>query len=834
MSAAGVYTRSAPMVRLILCLLISASAVAQTDDVLQLYRSLRSNGLDHARVFRIRDASLDIEDLHITLNDGVLALMEPVAGHTTGAFFAGDGEVLVFPPNQAERESLALHTGAAVLEERFTTAFFRFSDDFSAQLSFSTRGPTDDAQEFVDKWDPAVRSLAAVDGLSVLGMLTRTTPPESRPQRFFHARLAGSRLGTFDVFLDTDYEEQVFLAQPNTVEGNFYYDIWAAFPMRSARFLRSASETSEQPASELGRRDIAIRRYDIDARIEPPHQLEGNADLDVDVLEGGDRVLAFQLSRFLKVSSVTAGDTVLASIQNEALQGGELARRGNDLVTVVFPEPLRAGQKLKLRFRYAGPVMTEAGGGLMYVGARGIWYPNRGVAMAEYDMTFTYPKDWTLLATGQKVSEQDSGGDKQAHWISEHPMPLAGFNLGEYVETSAHAGPTLVESFAGKGQGGEFSLKTAGPTSPPVFRGNRRKQEQGQDAVPIIERPPVISAHAPLVARDAARAIDFLSAHIGPFPYRTLALAQMPGRESLGWPGLIFLSSYAYLSPEERRTLSVGPVEELLYDGIVTTHEVAHQWWGDSVMRNGYRDDWLVEAISNYYAVLMMQKQRPNDVRLLMDNYRERLLSKAATGRALRDAGPVTLGTRLFSSRVPGAYETVLYGRGTWLFEMLHDLLREDSCRSADLGCPADARFFEVMRKLYQSHLGGTFSTLDVQKAFEEALPRSSWFEGRRSLQWFFDGWVNGTAIPRLALQSVRFSSKTGKTMATGKVMQSEAPDTLVTAVPLYAVAGPGKFVFVGRVFADGAETSFHLPVPAGTRELVLDPYHTLLSLVGN
>ena len=811
------------MLRLVLCLLISTAAFAQSD-VLQLYRALRNNGLDHARVFRIRDANLDIEDLHITLNDGVMALMEPVAGHTTGAFFAGDGEVLVFPPNQAERESLALHTGSAVLEERFTTAFFRFSDDFSAQLQFSTRGPSDIAQEFADKWDPAVRSLSAVDALSILGMLTRVTPPESRPQRFFHARLAGSRLGTFDLFLDTDYEEQVFLAQPNVLEGAFYYDIWAAFPMRSARELFSASQTSEQPATELGRRDIAIRRYDIDSRIEPPHQLEGTADLEIDVLEGGDRALIFQLSRFLKVSSVSMGDTELGFIQNEALQGGELARRGNDLVTVVFPAPLQAGQKLRLRFRYAGPVMTEAGGGLMYVGARGIWYPNRGLAMADYDMTFTYPKGWTLLATGKKVSEQETGGEKQVHWISERPIPLAGFNLGEYTETSARAGNTVVESFAAKGLSGEFPLKSRTVESnAPVFRGDNPQ------TITIYERPPVVSAHAPLVAGDAARAITFLSEHVAPFPYSELALSQMPGRESLGWPGLIFLSTYVYLSPQEQRSLSIKPVEQAVYSHLAVAHETAHQWWGDSVMRSGYRDDWLFEALSNYYAMLMMRSDDPHDVRLLMDNYRDLLSLKTVTGHLVKEAGPVTLGTRLYSSRVPGAYESIVYGRGAWLIGMLHDLLRDDSCNAADLSCPADIAFFDVMRKLYRGHLGGAISTLDVQRGFEAVLPRSSWYEGKRSLQWFFDGWVNGTAIPRLRLSSVHVTSKNGKTTAAGKVLQSDCPDTLVTGVPIYAVSGPDRFTFVGRVFADGPETAFHFSVPHGTRELVLDPYHAVL-----
>ncbi|HVP42672.1 MAG TPA: M1 family aminopeptidase [Terriglobales bacterium] len=812
------------MPRLILILLLFApAALAQAGDALQFYRALRTNGLDRTRVYRVRDAQVDIEDIHLTLTDGVIALLQPVAGHTTGAFFAGEGEVLVFPPTQAERESLALHTGHAVLEERFTTGYFRLSDAFTDRIMAAARGPADDPQSYVDKWDPAARSMSEIDALHLLAVLTRA--PSAAPDRHvFHARLAGTRLGTFDVYLDTAYEEQVFLGQANLADGRVYYDIWAAFRMRSARGVRSASQTTEQPATELGRRDITVRRYTIDARIEPPHQLEAEATLDADVLEGGGRALLFQLSRYLRISSIDSGGVPAEFIQNEALEGGELARRGNDVVAVLFPQPLQAGEKLKLRFRYAGPVMTEAGGGLMYVGARGIWYPNQDLAMADYDVRFTYPAPWTLLATGKRVSEQEFEGLKESHWVSERPIPLAGFNLGEYVSSSAKARGTPVESFAGRG------MESAFPARPPVT-GDKLS------ATASIEPRPMPAAHAPLVAEDAARAVEFLSARIAPFPYSSLALTQVPGPNSMGWPGLIFLSGFVYLSPEERRGLALDPAYEITYARLMLVHEVAHEWFGDAVMRRGYRDAWMMEAIANYYALLMLEKERPADSRALLDHYRERLLSKTSTGLRLKDAGPVTLGTRLFSSRVPGAYEMVLYGRGTWLMHMLRHLLREGTCAPEASDCASDELFLRTLRQLYLAQQGRSISAADLQKAFEQALPRSAWHEGRHSLDWFFEGWVNGTAIPRLELHSVRVAQRAGKPSASGSVLQHDAPTALVTPVPVYARvlsrsrdgAQDEKLVYLGRVFADGPETTFHFAVPTGTRNLALDPYGTIL-----
>ncbi len=814
-----------PRLLLILLLLVPAALAQSGDDALQLYRALRSNGLDRYRVYRVRDAQVDIEDIHLTLSEGVIALLEPVAGHTTGAFFAGEGEVLVVPPTQVERESLALHTGQAVLEERFTTAFFRLSDAFTDRIMAATRGPADDPQAYVEKWDPAARSLSEIDALHLLTVLTRA--PSAKPDRHvFHARLAGSRLGTFDVYLDTAYQEQVFLGQPNVADGTLYYDIWTAFPMRSARGVRSAQQTTEQPATELGRKDITIHRYTIDARVEPPHQLEADTTLQADVAEGGGRVLLFQLSRYLRISAVDSAGGALQFIQNEALEGGELARRGNDVVAVIFPQPLQAGQKLQLRFRYAGPVMTEAGGGLMYVGARGIWYPNQEPDMADYDVRFTYPAPWTLVATGKRVSEEESAGLKESHWVSERPIPLAGFNLGEYVSSSAQAGKTVVESFAGKGMESAFRAQQK------IVGGDRRTPAA------LMEQRPVPAAHAPLVAEDAARAIDFLSAHIAPFPYSSLALTQVPGANSMGWPGLIFLSGFVYLSPEERRGLSLDPAYEITYQRLMLAHEVAHEWFGDAVMRRGYRDGWLMEALANYYGLSMLEKEHPADFRTLLANARERLLSKTSTGRPTKDAGPVTLGTRLYSSRVPGAYETVLYGRGTWLLHMLRHLLRPAECDPEAAACreAADQLFFRTLRQLYLAHAGGSLSTADLQKAFEESLPRSAWYEGHRSLNWFFDGWVNGTAIPRLELDAVRISRREGRSVATGNLLQRDAPSRLVTLVPIYArvpvqhgAQEQDKLVFLGRVFADGPETAFRFTVPPGTRKLALDPYNTVL-----
>jgi hypothetical protein len=139
-----------------------------------------------------------------------------------------------------------------------------------------------------------------------------------------------------------------------------------------------------------------------------------------------------------------------------------------------------------------------------------------------------------------------------------------------------------------------------------------------------------------------------------------------------------------------------------------------------------------------------------------------------------------------------------------------------------------DEHFFRVLQRLQQEFAGKDISTADLQRLVEAELPDSYRFERRKSLDWFFQGWVNGTAIPRLDIESVKLSRKGNTMIVSGTLLQKDAPENLVTSVPIYASDG-NKLTLLGRVFADGGKTSFELKAPLSARKLVLDPYHTIL-----
>lgn len=797
--------------------------------VLPLYRQLRSVGLDSHQVFKIREADIDREDVHISLNDGTIGFLETVNGHVTGAYFEGDGEVLIRPPDRRERASLGLFTGQGVLEERFSSAYLRFNDETARELEPFLR-PPEDANGFIARNDSVTRRLGAIDAMRLCISFTSgpavSAPGEPTPlaDRLLHVRIGGLHYGVFDVYFDTRSPEQIVVGKTSLAGEQTYYDLWMSFPMRSLRAGPQGGSRFHGPTGPVWTRDaLRVRKHTINAKVNPPRDLSAEATLDVEVRQGGPRIVLFELSRYLHMNRVELDGSSLEFIQNEAVEGSELSRRGNDLVAVVFPDTLKLGTRFALRFSYAGSVLSDAGGGLVSVGARGTWYPNRGIAMSDYDLTFRFPQSWTLVATGKQVSVEREGEDFVGHWVSEKPIPIAGFNLGQYVRSSAKLGNIEVDNYATHGVEKNMlpmSKKEGIPASgfPPTT-------PVAPNDAPAILNP---AGAGQEVAQLAAQIIATYSKILGPYPFTTLALTQRPGMESQGWPGLIFLSSYVYLTRPQRDAMKLLPADKILYSDVMLPHEVAHQWFGDKVSWASYHEQWLLEALANYCALMLLEESRPADVQVMLDTYRDFLNERSKTGPKNVEAGPVTLGVRLGSSRFPSGYEVITYGRGTWLVHMLRCMLRDASRTTAN---PAgdDTTFRSVLRNLLERHENQELTNADFERSFEEVLPKSLWFENRPSLDWFFDGWVNGTAFPKLELSDVKLTRRTGMSSVSGIVRQLSAPADLVTSVPVYGVVEERR-VYLGRVFAEGEETRFTLKVPASINRLVLDPYSTVLT----
>ena len=838
----GVILTAAPL-SMVQASIAEAQTVAQQPEnashpAEKLFLRLGSVGLDAARVYHVRDAHIDRPGLYLTLEDGTIGFTQDVLGHVTGALFEGEGEVLVLPPDRAERSSLALFTGSAILEEKFAFGYIRFNDRTYDELKpYLNLAIAPDASAFVSRWNTRASDLAASDALRLLETYAPLLPSsealhapvrDARQDRFLHARLLGMKLGAFDVFYDSMSPEQLQVFQLAQAQGTSYYDVWMSFTPKQ--------RSGDHPPPEDAADGFEIPAYKILARITPPTRLEAETTCELSVLREGQRALLFELSRYLLLTRVEADGEPLEFIHNPAVTGSQLARQGNDLVAVVFPRTLKAGERITLKFTYGGDVLSEEANGLLAVGARGTWYPNRGLRMANFDLNFSYPAGWTLLATGNRTGTDQilpndappSGGtstSEQPHslWVSPRPVPVAGFNLGRYVKASAKAGSVLVEAYA-TGEMGLAKPKVA----PGLASATGKDLPDSSPPIPQFFGPPSPVHNVQAVADRAADAVTFFASRFGDYPYESLALTQAPGPTSQGWPGLVFLSGYAFLSPQELASRNLRPADAILARQ-TPAHETAHQWWGDLVPWKSYRDQWISEGLASYCALLDLERKDPAAFRTVLDSYRDDLLQMSGD-RRMSEAGAVTLGQRLNSSRFPFGYDLIAYGRGAWLFHMLRQMLRDDTMltKHADTANSGEL-FTQILRGVREKYAGKSLSTRELLAEFAARWPKSLWFEGKPSLDWFWDGWIQGTSVPSLELKGVKILHPREEASAIGTIVQRDAPEDLITPVPLYAEIPGQPPVLLGRIFADGRETAFHLRVPSGTRKILIDPQLTLL-----
>jgi aminopeptidase N len=434
--------------------------------------------------------------------------------------------------------------------------------------------------------------------------------------------------------------------------------------------------------------------------------------------------MLFQLSRNLKVASVQLDGAPMEFLQNPAIAGSQTARTNNDVVAVVLPAPLSSAEH-ELTFQYAGPVMTDTGGGFLYVGDRGTWYPNFGFRNAQFDLRFRVPGPWKLVATGEPVADTDK---KELHFRTGRAVPVAGFNVGRFTQAeSASSSHSATITAYGTEHGPE------------------------ELATPLNQ-----------IAAQAAETVNFLEEHLGAFPYHVLSVTEVPGGVSQGWPGLVYLSTEAFSAPK----LGAEPRTEfarIVFKDLMLPHEIGHQYWGDNVAWRSYREQWTSEALANYCALMLLEQKDSTETATVLSHYRDSLLRPATP-----DA-PVTLGLRLDSSLAPQGYVLLTYGRGTWLIHMLRSMLRDATVLEAQgkTSSDPDAAFWQALKSLQTNYAGGAIGAKDLQSAFEKVLPQSLNFENASSLTWFFEDWVNGTSVPRFTLSDVKIAA-TG--VATGTI----------------------------------------------------------------
>jgi Peptidase family M1 domain len=801
----------------LLLALAPASTPAAERPAREIYDTLNALRVDPASTYHVT-ATNRIEiirsDVRLSFEDGAFAFLSAFDGRLTGIVFSGRGHALAVPRGPVEKQQMARFLGAPILDQDFTSVCLRFTDGTAGELlrqfEKARLSPETDSA-FASLWDKFLVSTNPSQSLRILfDFLSRN------PRPYFYAWIEGVSSGPFDFVLDELRDEPLLLGQVRRSFGRAFYDVWASYKIPGVS------------APEVPFRAI---RYDIDTTILPNISLEAKAELRIRAETSGERMLVLQLARTLNIDEVTDDrGQPLAHFQNEGLSLRERGTRGNNYLYVVLPAPAEKGAEFTLRFRYRGNIIEDAGNGVLFVGARETWYPHLGDAadFAHYDLTMRWPRRLRLVATGAKVDEREEGDFRVAHWRTERPTSIAGFNLGDYSAAALSSGTRSIEIFANHQLEQALNNRLNAPSADILPRPPTPFGPEGRSGAALMQIIPLAPSPADALkqlGREIDSSIRFYETLSGPFPFQKLSVSQIPGSFGQGWPGLLYLSTYSFLPPAAQQRAGLSESSQALFTELVPFHEVAHQWWGNVVGWESYRDQWIDEALANYLALLFADNQNNDNhsLRVWLTRYRRQLLAKRPEeDQSPSEIGAIELGSRLTSSKSPEGFEAVIYSKGSWVMHMLREMLRQP-------GVPnPDARFIALLHTLQTKYAYRALSTADLQREVEAVMTSAMDLEGGRSLDWFFEQWVRGTGIPRYRVEFTAQQNDKGY-LVRGKLFQSGVPRSFIAPVPLYANTGTGPLILLGRVITDGAETSFHFVTKTPPRKIVIDPQMTLL-----
>jgi hypothetical protein len=745
---------------ILLALLPVLPLLAASEQARDLAAAVKGLELDPDASYRVNDLRFSREDLSIYLNHGILIFAKPVHGARPGAVFdassdTGDAEILVLPPNRAERLSLARFTGAPNLDTHFRTAVLLFSDGTADELLREMRRNLLDEEprkepeigaEIAARMAPSLRRIYADYSVRIVHDLLSPPPPN---RGFLLVATGGAQIGPFNAFYEPEPDAHITVGQAVERDGHGFFNVWTSFPAQSARKATNPSTTP-----------FSVSKFTIDATIGRDLEMTVTSRLAFDSTQAAGRVVPLFISPRMKVTSAELDGEPAEVLQDEAnVPETSFGSRSSEFL-VIPSHPLSPGRH-ELAVHHAGRVIAETAEHIFFVGARGVWYPQFGDGQADFDITYRYPKQLGVVTTGDIVENRVEGDLRVTRAVTSAPVRFAGFNLGDYARVKITRGPYTIELCANR-----HSMGT--PAPPPSLVMPRVGPRSLQSPIPLSAEIPAggeAKDRLESLAFQTAATFSFMAAILGPPHIRTMTVSPIPGTFGQGFPGLIYLSTLAYLDPAQRPPEIRTRYNETFFSDLLEAHEIAHQWWGNLVVPASPQDDWMMESLANYTALLYLEKRKGRvAVDTVLADYKEHLLQQDARGRSVESTGPIIWGTRLQTSDAPEGWRVITYEKGSWIIHMLRQQL-------------GDERFHAMLRAACERFKSSPLSTEQFRSLASEFMPAGA---PDASLESFFENWVYGTGIPKLKLT---YSTRGGK--LTGTLSQSGVDDDFTAWFPI-------------------------------------------------
>src|SRR6266487_2574183 len=508
------------------------------------------------------------------------------------------------------------------------------------------------------------------------------------------------------------------------------------------------------------------------------------AELDVDtVREAGGRAVTF--FRPNKTSDLwvrfdpapQAGDTLAVRV----VYHGDLIGYNSIVQDMERWAPARARAKL--------PPGTDR---WLFIKSSYSWFPRFGDGFgdgaADVDLTFHAPKRYRLASIGRLVGSSVDGDVATSHWTTVLPADQVCFSLGEFDE-----------------------FKITDPRIPPVTVHTNSDAHRQLDKFFLALRDELGVSHASVqkflsqrapeqdVGADVANSLAFFTRVYGAPLFDRYYAAEIPFSYGQAFPGLMYLPVWTFQA-----------IGDSGYEEILRSHEMAHQWWGSGVEPAGYRDRWLSEGFAEFSGLWYMQIVLHDNEKFFrhLKHWRREIRARR------NDAPPIGIGWRAVQLN-PRDATLMAYYKGAWVLHMLRNLLIDFRTMSEDA-------FIATMRDFYRQYRGRRASTRDFQKVVEQHVGMD--------MSWFFDEWVEGTAIPSYTFSWHAEPTQGGHYTLQLRLRQEDVPQHFMMPVPVkIGFADTSLHAYV-RIKVTGPVTEATLDLPAEPKRLELNPLESVLA----
>jgi len=762
------------------------------------YQQLRAL-LPGGEVVVVTNLELHRDAATFTFRHGDVAFYGEVNGKVTGAVFKGDGHLHITPPTAEERHNLSLANHAEEFDEDFDQVVLRFTDGTAAELRKAASGKGEPDTVYI-KAAQEFRSFARTKlhnnfDLRLLEDVVSPTPGE-----YFMAAIHGKKDSHLTFIFDPFGAEDV---APEEVELSNWSDWGPSIPLA---FHRATEYANGVPSGNERNSPYRIVSEDLDISIEKSGFLSGVAKVEIHSEQDGVAVIPLDLYPTLRVSRVEVG-------KSDPLDFVQEKKDDDPDFGIILPQPLKKGETATIRVSYGGKdVVRNEGGANYYPIARESWYPNASSGLgnyANYHMVFHVPKGLQLIATGTKVNENTEGRVTTTEWKTDVPLAVVGFNLGTFTMKEAKVAGKL---------GDDLTVDAYANTTPPD-----NMADMAGGVLGTLNTTSMLGGQL----SQAQVAAQIYTNYFGALPFARVAVTQQYAcNYGQSWPMLVYLPICGFLDQTQQHFMGLRP--EDMYWKVVTPHEIAHQWWGQTVGFRSYRDQWMSEGFANTSASIFLQATRPkpDEFREFWKQQKKLITEKNTQGFRPIDVGPVTMGFRLSTEKTGwDIYQDLVYPKGAYILHMVRMLMWTSK--------EGDDRFRAMMHDFVNTYRMQAATTEDFKAVVEKHMSPAMDLDGNHRMDWFFNEYVYGTELPNYHFESQVTPSGDGSSVHF-KLTQSGVSANFKMLVPIYLEMTNGKILRMGAVAISGPTTMDRtVPLPkleSSPKRAMINYFYDVLS----